>query len=149
MKKESIDTENEKEVKSNIPEPKVVKGSGTIHYPEYWMKRRNRLKGDFVKDLQKTADTLPEVEDAYGKYKRGVFLHRSYVVSVTRDANGLWGCHIYNSEDMPVSLQIVTEVRDRFIPDACVMAQLYHPRKDRTMKGVVLYQIGEDTKKEV
>lgn len=137
-----------KEVKEvKVPEHKVVRFSGRIQYPEYWMKRKDRLSKEFLKELQKTADTETEVEDAYGKYKRGTFLYRSYVVTVTRDGNGLWGIHIYN-EQMPVSLQIVKEVRDKYVPDACVMAMLFHPRKDRSMRGVVLYQIREEGSKE-
>jgi hypothetical protein len=90
--------------------------------------------------LQNTANQEPEVEDAYGKYKQGTFLFKCFIVTVTRE-NGLWMLHIF-SQAMPITLPIIQEVRDKYIPDYCMMVQFYPSRQERnTLQGIQLCEM--------
>ena len=110
-----------------------------IHFPEYWKKHRVRLTEDLLKELQSTAEAEPLMEDAYGKYKPGTFLHRAFIVTVTRE-NDLWNVHIFGKETITAS--IIQEVRDKFVPDYCMMLQFYPSREEReAIKGVILYEM--------
>lgn len=118
--------------------------NGKIEFPEYWAKRRHTLSKKLIKELQETANRKPEVTDEYGEYKQGTFLHRAFVVTVTRELD-CWQCHIF-SDRMPVTLPIIREVRDKFIPDYCVMVQFFQSRAERdTIKGVVLCEVPGST----
>lgn len=122
--------------------------NGKIHFPEFWGKRKYLLNAGFLKKLQETADKEPEVIDTYGEYKTGTFLHRSTIVTITRD-NDLWNIHIY-SPVLPITLPIIQEVRDKYVPDYCMMVQFYPSRVERaTLRGVQLCEmpgsIQEDT----
>lgn len=138
--KELQEMEQQKELDLAIANTPGMTGKGKIHFPEYWAKRKHKLSKGLLKVLQATADADPEVVDTFGEYKRGTFLHRACVVTITRD-NDLWNCHIF-SEAMPVTLPIIQEVRDKYIPDGVMMAQLFPSREERKgLSGVILYEI--------
>lgn len=110
-----------------------------IHFPEYWKKHKGNITPELMKELQESAEREPLMEDAFGKYKPGTFLHRAFIVTVTRE-NDLWNVHIFGKET--VTQAIIQEVRDRFVPDYCLMLQFYPSREERqTIKGVILYEM--------
>lgn len=121
-----------------------VDTTGKISWPEYWKKRRHTLSKNLLKMLQDTANREPELTDDYGSYKAGTFLHRAYIVTVTREL-GLWQLHIV-SDKAPITLPIIEEVRYRYIPNHCVMCQFYPSREEsgKTM-GVVLVEMPGST----
>ena len=117
-----------------------VTQTNKVVYPPYFAKRKHLLNAGLIKLLQETADREPEVEDAFGKYKPGTFLHRYCIVTVTRE-NKLWMVHIY-SGDNPITLPIIQEVRDKYIPNYCMMVQFYPSREERnTLKGIQLCEM--------
>lgn len=117
-----------------------VTQTNKVVYPPYFAKRKHLLNAGLIKLLQETADREPEVVDVFGEYKQGTFLHRYCIVTVTRE-NELWMVHIY-SGDNPITLPIIQEVRDKYIPDYCMMVQFYPSREEReAIKGVILYEM--------
>lgn len=143
-----IEKENAKEIALMEQEKSLAEAGvdikGKIYFPEYWSKRRDKLSKKLIKELQETANRKPEVTDEYGEYKQGTFLHRAFVVTVTRELD-CWQCHIF-SDRMPVTLPIIRELRDKFIPDYCVMVQFFQSRAERdAIKGVVLCEIPGST----
>ncbi len=114
--------------------------NGKIEFPEYWAKRKHMINASLMEVLQNSANQEPEVEDAYGKYKQGTFLFKCFIVTVTRE-NGLWMLHIF-SQAMPITLPIIHEVRDKYIPDYCMMVQFYPSRQERnTLQGIQLCEM--------
>lgn len=116
-----------------------------IHYPDYWKKRKHRLNIELVKRLQETANADPVMEDAYGKYKPGTFLYKNYIVTVTYE-NGLWNVHIFGEAnclgDLVIPQFTIQDVRDRFVPDYCMMLQFFPSREERkAARGVILYEM--------
>lgn len=110
-----------------------------IRFPEYWRKHKARITPDLMRELQETAEREPLVVDEYGVYKTGTFLHRAFIVTVIRE-NDLWNVHIYGKET--VTQSVIQEVRDRYVPDYCLMLQFYPSREERqAIKGVILYEM--------
>ncbi len=117
-----------------------VKLNGKIHFPEFWKKRKHMINASLMKELQDTADKEPEVTDSYGEYKTGTFLHRNCIVTVTRE-NDLWAVHIFSAEHM-ITQPVIQEVRDKFVPDYCMMIQFYPSRQERTsLQGIQLCEL--------
>lgn len=118
-----------------------------VVYPEYWAKRKNRLNPKLVKELEESAAREPEVTDDYGEYKPGTFLFKNTVVTVRRES-GMWSCHIFSEH--PIGLPLIKEVRYKFLPDNCCMAQLFGTREESNeLKGVVLYELPNATHEDV
>ncbi len=114
--------------------------NGKIEFPEYWAKRKHMINASLMEVLQNSANQEPEVEDAYGKYKQGTFLFKCFIVTVTRE-NGLWMLHIF-SQEMPITLPIIQQIRDKYIPDYCMMVQFYPSRQERnTLQGIQLCEM--------
>ena len=114
--------------------------NGKIEFPEYWAKRKHLINASLMEVLQNSANQEPEVEDAYGKYKQGTFLFKCFIVTVTRE-NGLWMLHIF-SQEMPITLPIIQQIRDKYIPDYCMMVQFYPSRQERnTLQGIQLCEM--------
>ncbi|HBG40232.1 MAG TPA: hypothetical protein DDW85_02310 [Porphyromonadaceae bacterium] len=108
-----------------------------VHYPEYWKKKK--LAPMLLKQLEETVNSEPVVIDEHGEYREGVFLHRCYIV-VVKMMDGLWLLQISGS--VSVLLQTMKEIRYKYIPDDCLMAQLFPSRKDMQDEfNVSLYQI--------
>lgn len=117
-----------------------VTQTNKVVYPPYFAKRKHLLNAGLIKLLQETADREPEVVDVFGEYKQGTFLHRYCIVTVTRE-NELWMVHIY-SGDNPITLPIIQEVRDKYIPDYCMMVQFYPSREERnSLRGIQLCEM--------
>lgn len=132
--------ENARLIQMKQLEEKGVVLNGKIEFPEYWAKRKHLINAGLMEVLQNTANQEPEVEDAYGKYKQGTFLFKACIVTVTRE-NGLWMLHIF-SQAMPITLLIIQEVRDKYIPDYCMMVQFYPSRQERnTLQGIQLCEM--------
>lgn len=114
--------------------------NGKIEFPEYWAKRKHLINAGLMEVLQNSANQEPEVEDAYGKYKQGTFLFKCFIVTVTRE-NGLWMLHIF-SQEMPITLPIIQQIRDKYIPDYCMMVQFYPSRQERdVLQGIQLCEM--------
>lgn len=132
--------ENARQVQMKQLAEKGVVLNGKIEFPEFWAKRKHLINAGLMEVLQNTANQEPEVEDAYGKYKQGTFLFKACIVTVTRE-NGLWMLHIF-SQAMPITLPIIQEARDKYIPDYCMMVQFYPSREERnTLKGIQLCEM--------
>lgn len=132
--------ENARQVQMKQLAEKGVVLNGKIEFPEFWAKRKHLINAGLMEVLQKTANAEPEVEDAYGKYKQGTFLFKDCIVTVTRE-NGLWMLHIF-SQAMPITLPIIREARDKYIPDYCMMVQFYPSREERnTLQGIQLCEM--------
>ena len=111
--------------------------SNRVHYPDFWKKKR--LNPEFVKQLQETANREPSATDNFGEYKEGIFLHGCTIVIVAI-TDGLWGLEI--KSEHPVPLHVIKEIRYKYLPDECLMAQLLPSRKERgNDSNVMLYQI--------
>lgn len=116
-----------------------AKITGKVFYPPFFEKRKNRLSPNIKKLLEESATNKYEAADDYGVYRTGTFLHRSYVVTVSKE-DGLWSVHIIS--DHPVTLPDIREIRYKFLPDDLMMAMLFSSREiSGSMRGVILYQI--------
>ena len=132
--------ENARQIQMKQLAEKGVVLNGKIEFPEYWAKRKHLINAGLMELLQNTANSEPEVEDAYGKYKQGTFLFKACIVTVTRE-NGLWMLHIF-SQAMPITLPIIQDARDKYIPDYCMMVQFYPSREERnTLQGIQLCEM--------
>ncbi len=124
----------------------ATKPQNKIYFPEFWAKRKSRLKPEFLKALEVSANNKPVASDKFGEYRLGTFLYKSAIVSVTRE-NDLWGLHIFSEH--PILLPLIREVRYKFLPDKAVMAQLFQSRADeKALRGVVLYEIPRNSENE-
>lgn len=132
--------ENARQVQMKQLAEKGVVLNGKIEFPEFWAKRKHLLNAGLLKELQETADREPVVTDEFGSYKPGTFLFKACIVTVTVE-DGLWMIHIF-SQAMPITLPIIQEARDRFIPDYCMMVQFYPSRAERgTLMGIQLCEM--------
>lgn len=111
-------------------EKKVTKA----FFPPYFAKRKAKMNPALIKQLEEAAASEPVVTDEYGEYRLGTFLHRACVVRLEHN-DGLWYCQIYSEQ--PVTLMIVKEIRQKFIPDACIMAMVFPGRGLDTLQNSV------------
>lgn len=112
-------------------------GNKGINFPPFWKKKR--LKPEFVRELERTANSEPVATDEHGEYRVGKFLHGCSIINVGM-ADDLWSLEIHS--DHPIGLPAIQEIRYKFLPDDLMMAMLFLPRKQRTTQNtVVLYQI--------
>lgn len=109
---------------------------------DYWMRRRDRLDPDFLKELKETARREPVTADSYGSYKTGIFTYGSFVVMVSQD-NGWWRLEILTAEPgAKIPENVVENIRYKFIPDDAWMCKAYAPREaQRQLEGVLLMEI--------
>jgi hypothetical protein len=134
--------QEDKQVRSDKPgilsvKPSTESKTNRVHYPDFWKKKR--LNPEFVKQLQETANREPSITDDFGQYKEGIFLHGCTIVIVAI-TDGLWGLEI--KSEHPVPLHVIKEIRYKYLPDECLMAQLLPSRKERgNDSNVMLYQI--------
>lgn len=132
--------EDARQAQKKALEKAGVKLKDNLVFPEYWAKRKHLLNAGLLKELQETADREPVVTDEFGSYKPGTFLFKACIVTVTVE-DGLWMIHIF-SQAMPITLPIIQEVRDRYIPDYCMMVQFYPSRAERgTLMGIQLCEM--------
>ncbi len=118
---------------------KKTDAKAKVVYPDYWAKRKARIKPDLIKELEKSAASEPVETDEYGEYRLGTFLHRNTIVTVKQE-DGCWTVHIYSEQ--PIGLPMIKEIRYKYLPNRLLMAQLFGGREfNREVKGVVLYEI--------
>ena len=132
--------EDARQAQKKALEKAGVKLKDNLVFPEYWAKRKHLLNAGLLKELQETADREPDVTDEFGSYKPGTFLFKACIVTVTVE-DGLWMIHIF-SQAMPITLPIIQEARDKYIPDYCMMVQFYPSREERnTLQGIQLCEM--------
>lgn len=134
--------ENQKEIPTNEATAKEIRKA---YFPPYWEKRKKKLKKEFIKRLQDSANSDVIASDKYGEYRVGTFLHKAAIVTVKRE-EGIWSLHIMSEEF--ISFLLVEEIRYKFLPDDLLMAQLYGSREDKQLNGVLLYEIPKPSKEE-
>lgn len=132
--------ENQKEMPSVEATEKEIRKA---YFPPYWEKRKRKLKKEFIQKLQDSANSEVIASDEYGEYRVGTFLHKATIVTVKRD-EGIWSLHVMSEEF--ISFLLVEEIRNKFLPDDLLMAQIYGSRKEaKSLKGVILYEIPRNT----
>lgn len=116
-----------------------AENKGVVVYPEYFKKKRKRMRPDFISELEKTAKADFTDVDAFGVYKVGSFLYKNTFVTVSKE-NGLWTLHMIS--EVPIGLPLIKEIRYKYLPDNLMMAQIFGERADANeINGVILYQI--------
>lgn len=113
---------------------------GSIEWSDFFKKRANRLKKDFIKELQDSANNRYVEADAYGVYREGTFLHSACVVTVERDKdNGLWVLQI--TSEQPITLPIIKQVRYKYLPNDMMVCLMLPPRENESKNSVMLYEM--------
>ena len=108
---------------------------------EYFMKRRDRLDPELIKDLKETARREAETADQYGTYKQGTFTFGAFVVTVGKE-DGLWRIEIISGEGGKIPENVVEQIRYKYVPDDVWMCKAYAPRENqRNLQGVLLLQM--------
>lgn len=121
---------------------KLVKANaenkGMVVYPEYFKKKKKRMRPDFIKKLEETAKADFTDVDDYGVYKVGLSSIRMPLTISKED--GLWTLHVIS--EAPIGLPLIKEVRYKYLPNNLMMAQIFGDRAEANeIKGVILYQI--------
>lgn len=120
---------------------KLVKANaenkGMVVYPEYFKKKKKRMRPDFIKKLEETAKADFTDVDDYGVYKVGSFLYKNAFVTISKE-DGLWTLHVIS--EAPIGLPLIKEVIQ--VSAYLMMAQIFGDRAEANeIKGVILYQI--------
>lgn len=116
-----------------------AENKGMVVYPEYFKKKKKRMRPDFIKKLEETAKADFTDVDDYGVYKVGSFLYRNAFVTISKE-DGLWTLHVIS--EAPIGLPLIKEVRYKYLPNNLMMAQIFGDRAEANeIKGVILYQI--------
>lgn len=85
-----------------------AENKGMVVYPEYFKKKKKRMRPDFIKKLEETAKADFTDVDDYGVYKVGSFLYRNAFVTISKE-DGLWTLHVIS--EAPIGLPLIKEVR--------------------------------------
>lgn len=116
-----------------------AENKGMVVYPEYFKKKKKRMRPDFIKKMEETAKADFTDVDDYGVYKVGSFLYRNAFVTISKE-DGLWTLHVIS--EAPIGLPLIKEVRYKYLPNNLMMAQIFGDRAEANeIKGVILYQI--------
>ena len=121
----------------------------SVEIPQYWKKKiKPNEKSELWNKLVSSANSDPIETDAYGEYRKGLFLYGCAMVQVEICENELWRLTI-RSEN-PIGLPLIQSIRDKYIPDAFLMAMLFQDRAERFSNNIVqLYQLPNSTEAEV
>lgn len=113
----------------------------SVEIPQYWKKRiKPNEKSELWNKLVSSANSDPIETDAYGEYRKGLFLYGCTMVQVEVCENELWRLTI--KSENPIGLPIIQAIRDKYIPDAFLMAMLFQDRAERFGNNIVqLYQL--------
>ena len=65
-----------------------AENKGMVVYPEYFKKKKKRMRPDFIKKLEETAKADFTDVDDYGVYKVGSLVYRDAVVAICRGDGG-------------------------------------------------------------
>lgn len=110
--------------------------------PQYWQKRRKKLKPSLIQTLVDSLNSKPLVTDDYGEYRVGTFLYEACIITVKQEA-GLWAVQILSQQY--VSTHLIQVIRYKFIPNDATMIQLYPSREMREdEKGICLYELPKE-----
>jgi hypothetical protein len=93
--------------------------------PECWKKKKMSPK--LLDELKKTVEREPEVTDRFGEYRIGTFLFGDCIVMVAKE-NGLY--HLSISANHPLGYHQIKTARYKFIPNSCIMAQIFPSREE-------------------
>lgn len=121
----------------------------SVEIPQYWKKRiKPNEKSELWNKLASSAKSDPVATDAYGEYRKGLFLYGCTMVQVEVCENELWRLTI--KSENPIGLPIIQAIRDKYIPDAFLMAMLFQDRAERFSNNIVqLYQLPNTVDAEV
>ena len=89
-----------------------------VVYPEYFKKKKKRMRPDLIKKLEETAKADFTDVDDYGVYKVGSFLYRNAFVTISKE-DGLWTLHVIS--ESPIGLPLIKEVRYKYLPNNLMM----------------------------
>ena len=121
---------NKEELQAKLAKANA-ENKGMVVYPEYFKKKKKRMRPDFIADFT-------DVDD-YGVYKVGSFLYKNAFVTISKE-DGLWTLHVIS--EAPIGLPLIKEVRYKYLPNNLMMAQIFGDRAEANeIKGVILYQI--------
>ena len=109
---------------------------------DFFLKRRERIDPDLLKELKATARREATDADQYGSYKPGTFTFGAFVVFVSKD-EGLWRIEIISGEgNARIPENGVEQIRYKYVPDDAWMCKVYAPREEqRKLSGVLLMQM--------
>lgn len=121
----------------------------SVEIPQYWKKRvKPNEKSELWNKLVSSAKSDPVETDAFGEYRKGLFLYGCTMVQVEVCENELWRLTI--KSENPIGLPIIQAIRDKYIPDAFLMAMLFQDRAERFGNNIVqLYQLPNTVDAEV
>ncbi len=121
----------------------------SVEIPQYWKKRiKPNEKSKLWNKLVSSAKSDPVATDSYGEYRKGLFLYGCAMVHVEVCDNDLWRVTI-RSEN-PIGLPLIKAIRDKYIPDAFLMAMLFQDRAERFSNNIVqLYQLPNSNEAEM
>ena len=129
--------------------PKCETKKNSVEIPQYWKKKiKPNEKSKLWNELVSSAKSDPIAKDEFGEYRKGLFLYGCAMVQVEICENELWRLTI-RSEN-PIDLPLIQAIRDKYIPDAFLMAMLFQDRAERFSNNIVqLYQLPNSTEAEV
>ena len=121
--------------------PKCETKKNSVEIPQYWKKKiKPNEKSKLWNELVSSAKSDPVAKDEFGEYRKGLFLYGCAMVQVEICENELWRLTI-RSEN-PIGLPLIQAIRDKYIPDAFLMAMLFQDRAERFGNNIVqLYQL--------
>lgn len=137
-KNDALTEKQEQELSMKMDNSNKPEISKKVFLSDYFRKRVKRMRGEMITELNETANREPVFSDEYGDYKPGTFLHRSCVVGVKFN-DGIWAVEILSEN--PITTLIIDEVRNKYIPDHCIMAHILPPRAERREHIEMLYEI--------
>lgn len=119
---------------------KLVKANaenkGMVVYPEYFKKKKKRMRPDFIKKLQKRILPMWMITECIRLVLSSI---RMPFVTISKE-DGLWTLHVIS--EAPIGLPLIKEVRYKYLPNNLMMAQIFGDRAEANeIKGVILYQI--------
>ena len=129
--------------------PKCETKKNSVEIQQYWKKKiKPNEKSKLWNELVSSAKSDPVAKDEFGEYRKGLFMYGCAMVQVEICENELWRLTI-RSEN-PIGLPLIQSIRDKYIPDAFLMAMLFQDRAERFSNNIVqLYQLPNSTEAEV
>jgi hypothetical protein len=120
--------------------PKCETKRSGVEIPQYWKKRIKPYQSKTWNTLVSSAKSDPVAKDEYGEYRKGLFLYGCAMVQVEVCDNDLWRVTIRSENS--IGLPLIKAIRDKYIPDAFLMAMLFQDRAERYGDNIVqLYQL--------
>lgn len=116
---------------------------------DYFMKRKDMIKGEFIARLKETYLRKPVTADQYGSYKEGLFTYGCYIVETVYDKEShLWQLSIFpETGGAECPHNVVKDIRYKYIPDHCMMWEACGPREQKG-SAVHLYEMPVESDEE-